>query len=109
MGATGLYISTGDMLKLGILYLNKGVWECNRVLSEKWVNIATTKNLENIGNPTGFSFWLNEEGGYRGGGAFGQSLVIYPEKNIVFAAHAFDSKNDIYAIIRDYLNFHDKT
>ena len=41
MGATGLYIRTEDMLKLGILYLNKGIWKGERIISEEWVLLLT--------------------------------------------------------------------
>ena len=100
MGATGLYLSTADMLKLGILYMNSGMWENERVLSEQWVRMATTKIAEPI--PTAFSFWIRDNG-YVGLGAYGQCLIVWPDKKIVLAAHAFDGKSDIEAMLWDYL------
>ena len=40
IGATGLYLRTEDVVKSGILYLNKGMWKNNRVLSEERIDIV---------------------------------------------------------------------
>ena len=40
MGATGLYIKCEDMVKLGVLYLNRGVYKGKRLLSEKWIDLT---------------------------------------------------------------------
>lgn len=104
MGATGLYIPTMAMLKLGILYLNKGVWQGERVLSEKWVQMATVKSSEMADIPTAFGFWMGENGNYHCGGAYSQFIIVYPSKNIVIAAHSFDEKSDIFGILNNYVN-----
>ncbi len=44
MGATGLYIYSEDMVKLGIIYLNKGIYNGKRILSEDWCNQAVDRN-----------------------------------------------------------------
>ena len=46
IGATGLYLRTEDMVKLGILYLNKGMWKETRVLSEEWVDMVISNEYE---------------------------------------------------------------
>lgn len=93
LGAGGLYLPTADLLKLGILYLHGGVWNGNRVLSENWVHMATTKRPEFAHIPTAFSFWLGENGAYQGRGAHGQFLSVYPSAELVFAVHSFEDKN----------------
>ncbi|HOP11505.1 MAG TPA: serine hydrolase [Oscillospiraceae bacterium] len=102
MGATGLYLSTADLLKLGILYCNNGFWEGERLLSEKWVNLATAKRPEYEGLPTALSFWFID-GGFQGSGAYRQCLIVYPERKIVFAAHSFETKIDVGRLIQDYI------
>ncbi len=103
MGATGLYLSTRDILKLGILYLNGGEWEGRRLLSEDWVRTATRPDpLVTPEAPTGYSFWLNPEGGYRCAGANGQSVVVLPEKGLVFAAHSYTDQ-DPYSLFMSCL------
>ncbi len=103
MGATGFYLPTADLLKLGILYCNGGVWEGERLLSEQWVGLATAKRPEYEGLPTALSFWFID-GGYMGSGAFGQTLLVYPERKLVFAAHSYDSKNNIGKLAQEFIN-----
>jgi len=102
MGATGLYLSTADLLKLGILYCNHGVWEGEQLLSERWVELATTRRPEYEGLPTALSFWFID-GGFQGSGAYRQYLIVYPERKIVFAAHSFEMKADVGRLIQEYL------
>ena len=93
MGATGLYLPTRDLLRFGILFLNKGMWESERIISEKWVEMATSVQAPQ--NNSGFGFWINpDKKYYSASGAFSQALHILPERNIVLARHAFESEKD---------------
>jgi len=40
----GIYLKPRDMLKLGQLYLDGGIWDGKRVLSKTWVTAATTQH-----------------------------------------------------------------
>ena len=83
MGATGLYLRTEDMVKLGILYLNGGMWKDTRVVSQEWVDIVLTSGYE-----------LKEIGGgwYGKGGMYGQMLMLHPQKGLAVACHSFEKK-----------------
>lgn len=83
IGATGLYIRTEDMVKLGILYLNKGVWKGERIVSEKWIDLVISNGYEfkNIGN-----------GWYAKGGMRGQFLMFNYELGKSLACHSFDDR-----------------
>jgi len=83
IGATGLYLRTEDMAKLGILYLNKGLWRGTRVISEKWINIV----LEN-----GYEFTSLGDGWYGKGGMRGQFLMFNINNGKVIAYHSFENK-----------------
>lgn len=93
-GGFGLSVTTEDIAKFGQLYLQKGMWEGKRLLSEAWVEEATSKQIEN-GNPAtfsdwgqgyGYQFWRTQTpGGYRGDGAFGQYCIVLPEQEMVIA------------------------
>ena len=92
---TGIHISCDDILKLGILYLNKGVHEGKRIISEKWVEEASFPHSDNSGNGTpdwcsgyGYQIWKNAKEGYRGDGAFGQLCMVLPKYNAVIAVMA---------------------
>ena len=74
----GLWISSRDLARFGLLYLRCGVWREEQLLSEEWIDAATTPGEL---NPTyGHMWWLNTDGelwpsaaeesfGARGGGA----------------------------------------
>lgn len=95
-GAVGLHASADDVAKLGLLYLNKGMYNGRRILSEKWVETATKAWSDNSTNGTpdwvagyGFQFWRNDRDGFRGDGAFGQLCMVLPSKNMVFAMETY--------------------
>lgn len=109
-GAWGLRVRTEDILKLGLLYLGKGVWNGRRILTEEWVNEATGSQIENAppADPAraktsdwaqgyGFQFWRSRHGAYRGDGAFGQYCVVFPEKGAVLAITA--ETGDMQAVL----------
>ncbi len=53
----GLWINTRDAARYGYLFQRKGKWEGQQVISEKWVQMATTPGR----NPLdyGYLWWLN--------------------------------------------------
>lgn len=94
-GGCGLHVSCDDIAKLGLLYLNKGIWKGRRLLSEEWIDTATHTVSDNSGSSTpdwcsgyGYQFWMNSREGYRGDGAFGQLCVVLPERDMVVAVQA---------------------
>ena len=77
MGATGLYIRIEDMLKLGRLYLDGGMWNGKRILSQQWVNAVRERGYELKRKDHGEAFGK--------GGMRGQMLLIIPETGRVAA------------------------
>jgi CubicO group peptidase (beta-lactamase class C family) len=53
----GLWISARDLARVGLLYLNGGAWDGNRLLSEAWVDASTEPCDVNEGY--GYLWWLN--------------------------------------------------
>lgn len=91
-GGWGLRVTTEDIAKLGQLYLQKGVWQDKRILSEDWVQQATSKQTSNGSNPDsdwdqgyGYQFWRCRHDCYRGDGAFGQYCIVIPQHDVVVA------------------------
>ncbi len=81
MGGTGVYVRSEDMAKLGAVYLNNGVYNGERLLSEEWVHLAS----ENC-----FALdWNEDKTVYYKGGMCGQKLIIAPDQNRVLAIHSF--------------------
>lgn len=82
IGATGLYIRTEDMVKLGILYLNKGIWKGERIISEEWVNLVIKNRYE---------FSPVKDGWFAKGGMRGQLLMFNFEKGKAIACHSYEN------------------
>lgn len=95
-GGVGLYVHTGDILKLGQFLLQKGVWNGERLLDECWIEQATSRQISNgSGSGSdwamgyGWQFWrCQPEDVYRGDGAFGQLCVVLPRQDAVIAVTA---------------------
>lgn len=53
----GFWASTRDHARFGLLYLRKGNWNGRQVISERWVEMATTPT--DVAPHYGYLFWLN--------------------------------------------------
>ncbi|NEC53745.1 serine hydrolase, partial [Actinospica acidiphila] len=96
IGFAGLHTTTDAIAKFGLLYLNDGVWQGERLLPEGWVERATRAHIDTTGamggddrpdwdQGYGYQFWRGRHG-YRGDGAYGQFCVVLPEHDAVIAA-----------------------
>lgn len=81
VGATGLYIRSRDMVKLGWLYVNGGRYEGKRLICDKWIEEEARDGL---------AFRSCGRGDARGkGGMYGQMLMFSKEKKFAAAWHSF--------------------
>jgi hypothetical protein len=93
VGGSGLYITLEDIARFGQLYLQKGLWNGQRILAEEWIAEATKAISDNSNTQTnpdwcvgyGYQFWMCRHECYRGDGAFGQFCIIMPEYDTVLA------------------------
>jgi CubicO group peptidase (beta-lactamase class C family) len=51
-----MHISARDMARFGYLFLNDGVWDGERIISEEWIEMARTPGPANAGY--GFMNWM---------------------------------------------------
>ena len=54
----GMFVSAYDQARFGLLFLNNGVWNGKRVLSRRWIDLATTPSPAKPNY--GYMWWLNE-------------------------------------------------
>ena len=109
-GGWGLHLRLEDMAKAGQLLLQKGRWGSKQLISAEWVEEQTRKHIDNYPNGLtpeqidqppfypisrndwvagyGYQTWRNTVGGFRADGAWGQMIIVLPEKNAVIAARA---------------------
>ncbi len=91
-GGWGMAAKTEDIACFGQLYLQKGMWEGQRIVPDAWVTAATAAHISNGNDPEsdwaqgyGYQFWRCRHGAYRGDGAFGQYCIVMPEQDVVLA------------------------
>jgi CubicO group peptidase (beta-lactamase class C family) len=96
-GCCFLKLTAPDMVKIGELYLDKGVWHGRRIVSAEWVRDSTTSQLasEQLGPDGGYGYfwWLGEIRQHRAffaQGSFGQLVAIFPDLKLVIAVSTRD-------------------
>ncbi len=109
-GGWGLRVQTEAMAKFGQLYLNQGQWNGKQILPREWITAATSAQIMQAPNATqavrdssdwlqgyGYQFWRARHNAYRADGAYGQFIVVLPDKNavIVFTAETPDMQKEI--------------
>jgi len=94
----GNFIMTGfeygtarDWARFGLLYLQDGVWQGERMLPEGWVDYVRTPAPANSDRAYGALFWLNAGGRYAdlprdmfwAAGNSGQHTIVIPSRDMV--------------------------
>ncbi|MBQ3870696.1 MAG: serine hydrolase [Clostridia bacterium] len=92
-GGWGLYFYPDDMLKIGQLYLNGGVWEGKRLIPEEWIAQSTKKQITTPKKSGefdyGYQIWCRSDGSeYLFNGMFGQNLIVFPKINLMILTTA---------------------
>ena len=99
-GGWGMYMTTRELSLFGQLYLQKGLWNGKRILSEEWVTMASARQTwsgaigvtgEDGGDwrqGYGFQFWRCRHGFYRADGANGQLTIVMPQHDAVLSVNA---------------------
>lgn len=88
-GGWGLFLRVGELARLGQLVLQNGVYDGRRLLSAAYLAEATGVRIDTeagFGRGYGYQFWACPDGGFRMDGAFGQSCLVMPDRDVVFAA-----------------------
>lgn len=102
----GLTLSPVDMVKIGQLYLNHGMWNGKQIVSEKWVSESTEEHsrwkAQNL--PYGYLWWIDKDG-FAAMGDGGNIIYVNTKKNMVVAiASLFKPKvRDRIEFIRKYI------
>jgi CubicO group peptidase (beta-lactamase class C family) len=99
-----VWTTARDLARLGLLYLDDGVWQGERILPEGWSErVATPAPAQPTGRGGvgyGAQFWLFgpgqglPEGTYAAMGNRGQYVMIVPERNMVIVRRGFDAVGD---------------
>lgn len=86
LGGSGARLTPRDMARFGYLYLNKGNWDGEQIVSEDWVELSQQKHMARKYIPDsyyGYQFWVSDYGTYSAVGYQGQWITIVPEHDLV--------------------------
>jgi len=93
---SNLHITPRDMVKIGVTFLNGGIWDGQQIISEQWVeNSATTypgnTGIKVPGSDSGrrgyaYTWWTKQyakSDAFFAAGWGGQEIMVFPELNAV--------------------------
>lgn len=97
-GGWGLYLSPESLAKLGLLVLQRGMWQGRRLLSPEFLEAATTAHVSpppDLGDfDYGWQFWVGrKERSFLFNGMLGQNVLGYLDSGVVLVSHAGNDEN----------------
>ncbi len=112
-GGWGLSLTLESVAKIGMLYLNGGVWDGEdgkkRLLSEEWVREATRPQIKTpkgeITYGYGYQIWMTKRpGAFLFNGAFGQYMLAMPEHNAAVTLFSGTARLFAQGGVMDYID-----
>jgi len=110
----GIFISTEDHARFGLLCMNGGKWKDKQIISSDWLKAATTPSKPNPAY--GYMWWLNKSGGenrmsnlsssgFYGAGFGGNYIIVEPEESLVIVMRwcSPGKANEMLGMIKDAL------
>ena len=94
-----VYTTARDLARLGLLYLQDGVWEGERLLSQEWIDFVRTPapSTADRGNQYGGQWWLVPDNrtdvpkdAYSTAGNRGQYVIVVPSHDLVIVRRGLD-------------------
>ncbi len=113
IGYSGMRLRLRDLAKVGLTYLNGGVWNGKQIIPFDWIKLATQKHISSENCATGpdwqegycYQFWKGKHNTFRFCGAYGQMCVIMPEYDAIFAINSgYDNDKLSYILNTFYEN-----
>ena len=110
-GYTGIRLKLEDVAKVGQFFLNGGVWDGKRLISEEWCKQATAKQIDAAVPSPGdwaqgycWQMWRGNYNTSRICGANGQGCVIAPDQDLVFAYFTGTDGDMLQPMIDNFYN-----
>ena len=95
-GDSALLCTARDMATFGQLLMDGGVWEGERLINEKFVKDATSKQVDNtvkwhntcFYHGYGYQIWRTEQNGFAFVGMGDELTICLPDRDLVFVCNA---------------------
>lgn len=94
-----VYTNARDLARFGLLYLNEGMWDDERLLSKEWIDFVRTPapSTADRGRFYGAQWWLVPDDrndvpkdAYSTAGNRGQYIIVIPSRDIVIVRRGLD-------------------
>ncbi len=87
----GLFMTPKEMAKIGLLYLNNGVWNGQQIVSDKWIieSTAEQSRCEEFGLGYGYLWWLIDNESFAAMGDGGIIIYVNTKKQLSISIAAF--------------------
>jgi CubicO group peptidase (beta-lactamase class C family) len=105
-----MWSTARDFARFGLLYINDGMWNGERILPQGWTQYVATPAKDQPkgrdGRGYGAQFWLfgagqgMPAGSYAAAGARGQYIMVVPSEGVVVVRRGFDATGDNFLIPR---------
>jgi len=119
MGASGLFLTTEELSRVGEVFLNEGRFNETVIVSASFIKACYTDAILtgdetqlNNSSHYGYQVWLGEvPGTYRLDGMYGQFSIIFPEENatVTITAHEETKAHEIISAVYQDIFPHLKT
>lgn len=95
-GASGMKLSVHDLSLIGLLLYNKGIYEGERIISGKYVDMATSILQMNREGGYGYFIWKYRDG-FSINGKWKQKCFCLPKKKLIvtFLSHIEEDSDDL--------------
>lgn len=100
-GGLGADSTSRDFARFGLLFLNDGVWDGQRILPEGWVDYSHTPSATNA--QYGAQWWMLHPDSFEARGLFGQIILVSQPHDLVIVINTTQGGdadtlvNDVYA------------
>ena len=93
-GGSGVMATTRDLAKFALVFLNGGRFNGRQLISEEYVNAATTKQIDNNAEGLnylwhhgyGYQIWILKDGAFAFRGMGSQIAICVPKKDFLFVS-----------------------
>lgn len=111
IGSSYCHATPRDWAKFGLLYLNNGIWNGERLFGDDWIEYTTVPAKFSNGE-YGAHFWLNAdqvaypdapEDLFSANGFQGQRVFIIPSKDLVIVRMGYSEDFDFNGFLKDVL------
>lgn len=110
-GGWGLYLRREDIAKIAQLYLDNGLWNGKRIISEKWVRQATFPHIKTSSDTGDFDYgyhiWAKRDNtAFLFNGMFCQDALVLKEQRMIIVTNAgieqLFQQSEYYKLIDKY-------